>query len=733
MRAFLRGELRTPIAYGAVFAIVGTAWLLSRPVPASTLPHVPLLIFAAAVLASGAIGGQGPALLAASLSALIADYFFLPITGTWKFPSTVPDAVGFAAFALFTALAVWVAGTTRRRALDAARADTLALTLDVETRHRHTLLELGARSLAGGSVDAICRDAATMTADALEVEHCAILELKREGGPLVVVSAAGWETGTVEGLNVEADADTQTGYALYAREPVIVNDADSDPRFSVPAILRAHGLRSGIAARIAGLRRPFGVVAAGSTMPRTFTVEDAQFVSGVATILAAMFERKRVENECAELAARERANRKAADLAARRATFLAQTATVFDTALEPEATVVSLARLAVPALAECAVVDLVHEDGFVRRVDVVDVDPSRREMTLTIRRQAPNLRSESPFSRAIRTGQAALLTQVPERENGGGDPDHERLMKDLQCQSLLLIPLVARGQTLGLLTLASRERRYDAADLALAQELAGRAAMALDNARLYREAQAASRAKDDFLATVSHELRTPINAVLGWATMLRRHRLDEARAEYACDAIEQSARAQAQLLEQLLDVSRAIAGKLDLHLAPAHLAGTVEAAIDAVRPDADDKKVRISSRLDRSIPLLIVDPERLQQVVVNMVANAVKFSAEEGTVQVELRRDDRFVEIVVEDHGVGIKREFLPYVFDRFRQAGTKPDGVNRGLGLGMSIARDIVERHGGTITADSAGEGKGATFTVRLPVRNTEIAAVPTRLSATG
>jgi signal transduction histidine kinase len=734
MREFLRGEVRTPIAYAAAFAFVGAAWLLSRPAPPATLPHVPLLIFAAAVLASGAIGGQGPALLAACVSVLIADYFFLPIAGTWKFPGSVSDALGFAAFALLTALAVWIAGTTRRRALDAARADTLAITLEVESRHRQTLLELGARSLAGGSIDAICKDAATVTADALEVEHCAILELKREGGPLVVVSAAGWETGTVEGLNVEADADTQTGYALYARQPVIVNDADSDARFSVPAILRAHGVRSGIAARIAGLRRPFGVVAACSRMPRTFTVGDAQFVSGVAAILAAMFERKRVENECAELAARERANRKAADLAARRAAFLAQTATVFDTALEPEATVVSLARLAVPALAECAVVDLVHEDGIVRRVDVVDIDPSRREMTLTIRRQAPNLRTESPFSRAIRTGQAALLTQLPERESGGGDADHERLMKDLQCQSLLLIPLVARGQTLGLLTLASRERRYDAADLSLAQELTGRAAMALDNARLYREAQAASRAKDDFLAIVSHELRTPINAVLGWATMLRRHRLDESRAEYACDAIEQSARAQAQLLEQLLDVSRAIAGKLDLHLAPAHIAGIVEAAIDAVRPDADDKKVRISSRLDRSIPLLIVDPERLQQVVVNMVANAVKFSAEEGTVQVELRRDDRFVEIVVEDHGVGIKREFLPYVFDRFRQAGTKSDSVNRGLGLGMAIARDIVERHGGTIAADSAGEGKGATFTVRLPVRNTpETAAVPTRLSATG
>ncbi len=690
MRAFLRGEVRAPFVYAAAITFVLAAWM---------------------------------------------PYVFMPTAGTFRLPYTTADAIEVAAFAVAVALTIRMAVLVRRAAREHARADVMSARLGVEQRRRQILLELATRSLAGGSVDAICRDAATMTADGLGVEHCVILELKRDGGPLVVASAAGWDPGAVEGLHVDEDADTQTGYALHAREPVVVNDADADARFRVPAILRAHGVRSGVAARIAGVRRPFGVVAAYATSARTFTAEDAQFVSGIAAVLAGMFERKRVENECAELAARDKANRKTADLASRRAAYLAQTATVFDTALEPEATVVSLARLAVPALAECAIVDLVHEDGFVRRVDVVDVDPSRRGVTLGVKRQAPNLRRESPFSRAIRTGQAALLTHVPDRDVAGVvDPDHERLMKDLQCQSLLLIPLVARGQTLGLLTLASRERRYDAADLALAQELAGRAAMALDNARLYREAQAASRAKDDFLATVSHELRTPINAVLGWATLLRQHRLDEARAEYACDAIERSARTQAQLLEQLLDVSRAISGKLDLSLSPAHIAGIVETAIDAVRPDAGDKKVRISSRLDRSLPLLTVDPERLQQVVINMITNAVKFSAEGGAVEVELRRDDPFMAIVVQDHGVGIAREFLPYVFDRFRQAGAKTDGVNRGLGLGMSIARDIVERHGGTITADSAGEGKGATFTVRLPLRSSgESAAVPSRTIATG
>jgi signal transduction histidine kinase len=300
-------------------------------------------------------------------------------------------------------------------------------------------------------------------------------------------------------------------------------------------------------------------------------------------------------------------------------------------------------------------------------------------------------------------------------------------MKTLECQSLLLIPLVARGQTLGLLTLALRDRarQYDGADLAVAQELAGRAAIALDNSRLYRESQVASRTKDEFLAMVSHELRTPINAVLGWSAMLREHRLDASKAEYACDAIERSARAQAQMLEQLLDVSRAMSGKLELRLAPAHLAGVVGAALDAVRPEAEERKVRISSRLDRSLPLVMVDPERLQQVVINLVSNAVKFSPGEGAVDVELRRDDSSAEIVVRDQGIGITREFLPYIFDRFRQ-GDGRRKANHGLGLGMSIARDIVERHGGTITADSAGEGKGATFTVHLPLRAPADLAAP-------
>ena len=717
MQAILRRDIRRPFAYAAAAALAALAWLIVRALPEMASPDVALSIFMIAVIGAGLLAGGAVALAVAAFGVATVDYL-IPQAGTWKLPYTVQDTVSFFLFIVAAGAAAWLAQVARGATHARGRAKVLSARLSSDARHREALLELGNRALAGGSLEAISRDANSIITNVLDVKHCAIFELKGDGGPLVVSTSTGWEADTVEGLMMPVDADTQVGYALYARDAVIVSDADAEKRFTFPEALRDRGIRSGVATRIATAARPFGVVVACSTSPRTYDTEDVQFLRCVAAVLAGMYERKRLDAERAELAARDKANRVSAELETKRAAFLTHTATVFDAALDPEETLVSLARLAVPALAECAMVDFVSEDGHVCCIEVVDIDPTRREAAQALRRQAPGRRT-SPLSRAIRTGQPVLLSQSRDRGTEAGSArEHEELMRVLQCRSLLLIPLVARGQTLGLLTLASRERLYETADLSIARELAARAAISLDNARLYREVQAASRAKDDFLAMISHEMRTPINAVLGWTAMLREHRFDGARAEYACEAIERSARAQARLLEQLLDVSRAVSGKLELHLAATDIARIVEAAIDAVRPDADDKKVRIAARIDRDIPMCQVDAERLQQVVVNVVSNAIKFSAEDGLVELDLRRDDGVVELRVRDQGIGITREFLPYVFERFRQAAAKPRGINRGLGLGMSIARDIVERHGGTIAAESDGEGRGSTFTVRLPLR---------------
>jgi signal transduction histidine kinase len=657
-------------------------------------------------------------LLAVALIVLATDRFLAPPYELLKSQSALEfPAIG--ALLVVLALVALVSRARQRAAIAGARAADLGRAHAAETRRRRALGDVTARTLAAGSMESVCRDTAGLAALAFECDHALVLEVGNEGAPFTVVAAAGWSADAVESLTIYTGVDTQAGYAIYAREPVAVGDGDSEARFAIPAVLRAHGIRSGLAARIGTAIRPFGVLAVYATSPRRYSEEDSQLLGAIANALAGLYERKRLEAECAEFATRDVAQRAAADLAARRAAFLAQTVTVLDSALEPEATLVSLARLAIPALADCAVVDLVTEEGRIQRIDVVDIDPTRREATQAIRRIPPEIRGDGPFVRAIRTGQPALLSNVSEdAPNTTSRPESEyrRLIRAVSCEALLLIPLVARGQTLGLLTLGSRTpSRYGAADLSLAQELAARAAVALENGRLYREAQSASRAKDEFLATVSHELRTPINAVLGWAAMLRAQQVDPARAAYACEAIERSARAQAQLLEQLLDVSRIVSGKLELRLAPVHIEVILGAALDAVRPAAEEKRVRIATQIDEGLPLILGDPERLQQVVINLLSNAVKFSTDDGVVEVGLCHDESVARIVVTDHGVGIRGEFLPYVFDRLRQGS---NAGNRGLGLGLWIVRDIVERHGGAVEAASDGEGRGSTFTVTLPLR---------------
>jgi CheY-like chemotaxis protein len=232
--------------------------------------------------------------------------------------------------------------------------------------------------------------------------------------------------------------------------------------------------------------------------------------------------------------------------------------------------------------------------------------------------------------------------------------------------------------------------------------------------------------KDEFLATISHELRTPLNAILGWSTMLCRGKLDEPNATRALETIERNARAQAQLVEDLLDVSRIISGKLRLDVKPIELTPVIKAAIDSVRPAAVAKGIQLQMVVDPAANSISGDPARLQQVVWNLLSNAVKFNAQGGRAQVRLDRVDSQAQITVSDTGEGISQEFLPYVFDRFRQEDGKITRRHGGLGLGLAIVRHIVEMHGGNIEAHSAGYGEGATFTVRLPLlaaRSTEIA----------
>ena len=256
-------------------------------------------------------------------------------------------------------------------------------------------------------------------------------------------------------------------------------------------------------------------------------------------------------------------------------------------------------------------------------------------------------------------------------------------------------------------------RLFEAAQRARAEAEAS----AAENARLYREAQESSRLKDEFLATVSHELRTPLTAILGWAHMLRTRQSDGDSALKAFETIERNARAQAQLIDDLLDVSRIITGKLRIDVRPVDPNSFIEAAIEAVRPAAEAKGVRVQSIMDTGVVSVLGDPVRLQQVVWNLLSNAIKFTPRGGRVTVSLERVNSHIEIGVSDSGAGISPGFLPYVFDRFRQADGRTTRQHGGLGLGLAIVRHLVELHGGTVRAESPGEGEGATFKVLLPV----------------
>ena len=226
-----------------------------------------------------------------------------------------------------------------------------------------------------------------------------------------------------------------------------------------------------------------------------------------------------------------------------------------------------------------------------------------------------------------------------------------------------------------------------------------------------------SALKDEFLANLSHELRTPLSAILGWSQVLRRHATDDPETQQGLETIERSARLQAQLIEDLLDMSRITAGKVRLDVQPVEPVTVVEAAVETVRPAAEAKGIRLEKLLDPRAGAVSGDPNRLQQVVWNLLANAVKFTPRAGRIQIVVEQVDSQIEIAVADTGIGIKPEFLGHVFERFRQADASSARRYGGLGLGLAIVKHLVELHGGTVHAKSLGEGQGATFAVRLPV----------------
>jgi signal transduction histidine kinase/ActR/RegA family two-component response regulator len=289
-------------------------------------------------------------------------------------------------------------------------------------------------------------------------------------------------------------------------------------------------------------------------------------------------------------------------------------------------------------------------------------------------------------------------------------PNTGRASFEHMQQSARIAPLIDRERVIGTITViedvTERVDREDELVRLLGREKAARA-----------EAEAANRAKDEFLATVSHELRTPLHSISGWVQILSTGKLDDEASAHAFEAIQRAAKAQTRLIEDILDASRIITGKLHLEIRPVDLATIVQEALDTVRPVAGVKAIEITAEFDPRGGLVSGDSARLQQVVWNLLSNAIKFTPRGGRVSVSLKCEESHVELRVVDTGQGINPAFLPFVYDRFRQANNTSARKHGGLGLGLAIVRHLVEMHGGTVQADSQGEGLGSSFSVRLPL----------------
>jgi PAS domain S-box-containing protein len=422
-----------------------------------------------------------------------------------------------------------------------------------------------------------------------------------------------------------------------------------------------------------------------------------------------------------DISDRKDAERQAAR-AAERDGFLAEATLILTQSLDYEHTLKTLAGLAVPYLGDYCAFDVVDMDGKAVRLATAHVLREKAEIAEDIRARYDDPDAPTSPLRVMQTRTPSFIRNVTdEMLVAGARGDQERLarIRSLGLVSYLCVPMVAHDRTLGAMTLAMAEsgRRFSDEDVRVANDIAARSAMAIEIAQSYLQLRSANRLKDEFLATLSHELRTPLNAVLGYARMLQSGAIAKEKVPQALEVIDRNATALAQIVEDVLDVSRIVLGKARMRVEPTDVVDVIEDAVATVKPSADAKGIQVRCFFGSGTATVAGDHSRLQQVVWNLLTNAVKFTPRDGNIDIHVVQDEAHVKLIVTDTGIGFPASFQPHLFERFRQAESGTTRPHGGLGLGLSIAQHIVEMHGGTIDAQSAGEGKGSTFTVVLPL----------------
>jgi PAS domain S-box-containing protein len=414
----------------------------------------------------------------------------------------------------------------------------------------------------------------------------------------------------------------------------------------------------------------------------------------------------------------EQAARAEAENSQKRASLLAEASRVLSASFDYQTTLAALVRLAVPALADYCALDIVEAEDSFERIGEAHVDPTKSKLLREVAKFPKSaLTARHPLMRVMATGAPVLEADITPAfiRASFAEAEQRRVVEALAPRSLICVPLVTSGKPLGALTLVTSGsgRRYEIADLSLAADLARRAAIVVEHARLFHEAEQATRARDDVLAVVAHDLRNPLNTVtMAVSMMLETTPVERVQERRQVEIVRRAADRMNRMIQDLLDVKRMESGRLTTDLKPEDPGFLINDTIDMLRPLAAGSTIRLETDIEQNLPLVLADAARVQQVLSNLVGNAVKFTPRDGLITVCAERHDAEVRFAVIDTGPGIPAEQLPHIFGRFWQAKTSD---RRGIGLGLAIAKGIVEGHNGRIWVESR-VGLGSTFYFTLP-----------------
>jgi signal transduction histidine kinase len=596
---------------------------------------------------------------------------------------------------------------------DAGPSDKLAPPSQPRLNQFQALYQLTAALSQARALEDIFAAALDGIGHAFGIERASILLFDPDG----VMRFKAWR-GLSEMYRRTTEGHTPWSADTKDARPIVVADVNDEPSLAnLRAVIVGEGICALAFVPLVHRGKLLGKFMLYAPTPYQFTAEEIQLAETIAGHIAVAVAR-RFDEEAIAIA------RTNANVAAERAAFLAEISQLLATSLDYAETLMSLARAALPFLGDACVIYHLAGTSTLRRLALAHVDPETEQLLRELQRFEIPLESDVPAARVVRTGARVVENQVAATIGESIHPDasYQAIVRTFAPQAYICVPLTARGRTLGsaAFIVTHHQRQYTADDVTLAEEVAQRAALALDNARLYQEARDAVALRDQFLSIAAHELKTPLTVLLGNAQMMeRRARRDEQLPERevrAVHLIHEQARRLSRMIAALLDISRLEQGKLSIERGRFDLQALVERVVDEVQPGLTAHTVEY---LASDEPIIVEGDElRLEQVLQNLIGNAVKYSVYGGMVQVQVARQTDWASVSVTDHGMGIPAEDIPHLFERYYRASNIHGDQITGMGIGLYIVKEIVTLHGGSV--DVASElGTGSTFTVYLPLRH--------------